>query len=346
MTSNQPSVGPTAYLLIALLAVAALPSGASAATAGATAPGATTPATPQAWLERMSRALRTRSFEGTFVYVHSGHVDAMRILHQVEPGGGERERVLALNGPARQIIRDDHEVTCILPDRRSVVVEKRRPHLPFPISIPIDTRQLRPYYEFHMFGHHRVAGRTAQAVAIVPKDRFRYGYHLYMDVATGLPLESVVLNERGQRVEQILFTSLTLTKHIPRSELEPKLNGAKGFTFYRPEGGGGPGIPGINHWVLGTLPAGFAQVMYTRRRLPGSSNPVQHLVISDGLASVSVYIEKPANGTQFLRGISHLGAVNAYGRMIDGYQVTVVGEVPEATVRAVSNALRYQSGAR
>ncbi len=298
------------------------------------------PSTPQGWLERMSRALRSRSFEGTFVYLHSGQIETVRIVHEAQADGGERERVLALNGPARQIIRNDQEITCILPDRKLVVVEKRRPHLPFPIIVPIDTARLRSYYVFRMFGHHRVAGRAAQAIAILPRDQYRYGYHLYMDEATGLPLESVVLNEHGLRVEQILFTSLEVVDHIPPRELEPGPVAGKGFTFYRQEGGKNPGLPGTNHWVLGPVPAGFAQIMYTRRRLPGSRNPVQHLVLSDGLASVSVYIEKPVDG-KGLRGASHMGAVNAYGRMTDGYQITVVGEVPEATVRAVSDALRY-----
>ncbi|GBE09560.1 sigma factor AlgU regulatory protein MucB precursor [bacterium BMS3Bbin12] len=303
------------------------------------------PSTPQGWLERMSQALRSRSFEGTFVYLHSGQIETMRIVHEAQAGGGERERVLALNGPARQIVRDDQEITCILPDRKLVVVEKRRPHLPFPIIVPIDTARLRPYYVFQMFGHHRVAGRAAQAIAILPRDRYRYGYYLYMDVATGLPLESVVLNEHGRRVEQILFTSLKVVEHIPPRELEPESVAGKGFTFYRQEGGESPGIPGTNHWVLGPVPAGFAQIMYTRRRLPGSRNPVQHLVLSDGLASVSVYIEKPVDG-KGLRGVSHMGAVNAYGRMTDGHQITVVGEVPEATVRAVSDALHYDSAGK
>lgn len=315
-----------------------------AAAAGARAEARSTalPGTPQGWLERMSRALRSRSFEGTFVYLHSGQIETMRIVHEAQADGGERERILALNGPARQIVRDDQEITCILPDRKLVVVEKRRPHLPFPIIVPIDTARLRPYYVFQMFGRHRVAGRATQAIAILPRDRYRYGYYLYMDVTTGLPLESVVLNEHGRRVEQILFTSLKVVDHIPPRELKPELLTGKGFTFYRQEGGESPGIPGTNHWVLGPVPAGFTQIMYTRRRLPGSRNPVQHLVLSDGLASVSVYIEKPVDG-KGLRGASHIGAVNAYGRMTDGYQITVVGEVPEATVRAVSDALRYDS---
>jgi sigma-E factor negative regulatory protein RseB len=327
-----------AALLLSFAVLAAVAGGAGAETRSTALPG-----TPQGWLERMSRALRNRSFEGTFVYLHSGQIETMRIAHEAQADGGERERVLALNGPARQIIRDDQKIICILPDRRLVVVEKRRPHLPFPIVVPIDTARLRPYYAFRMFGHHRVAGRAAQAIAILPKDRYRYGYHLYMDEATGLPLESVVLNEHGRRVEQILFTSLKVVDHIPLRELEPESVAGKGFTFYRQEDDENPGVPGINHWVLGPLPAGFVQIMYTRRRLPGSRNPVQHLVLSDGLASVSVYIEKPVDGKEFLRGALHMGAVNAYGRMTDGYQVTVVGEVPEATVRAVSDALRYDS---
>ncbi len=334
--ANPPALSSASVALLVL--AAAVVAGAACAD--------TLPTTPQGWLERMSQSLRSRSFEGTFVYLHSGHLETMRIFHEAEPDGGERERVVALNGPARQVIRDDQEVTCILPDRHSVVVEKRRPRLPFPITVSIDPERLRAYYRFRMFGRHRVAGREAQAVAIDPRDRFRYGYHLYMDLTTGLPLESVVLDEGGRRVERILFTSLKLTNDIPPQELSPPPKAIHGFTFYRQENQEAPGVPASNPWTLGSLPAGFRQILFARRMLPGSRNPVEHLVLSDGLASVSVYIEKPAGGREFLRGASHMGAVHAYGRMLDGYQVTVVGEVPAATVRAVSDALQFNPGDR
>ncbi|HQU16538.1 MAG: hypothetical protein B7Z66_06660 [Chromatiales bacterium 21-64-14] len=310
------------------------------AVAGAPATDAL-PSTPQGWVDRMSHALQTLNFEGTFVYLRDGHLETMRIVHVVEADGGERERVMALTGPAREIIRDDQEVTCILPDSKSIVVEKRRPHLPFPAAVPTGANQRDRYYEFRMLPRYRVTGRMAQAVAIIPKDRYRYGYRLYMDETTGLPLESVILDRAGRQVEQIQFTSLKVLQHADPRALVPDIDHDKGYTFHRQEGDDTVGIPGTSHWVVSSAPPGFVQTMYSRRILPGSSNPVEHLVFSDGLASVSVYVEKADGVKVLLHGASRMGAVNAYGRRVGAYQVTVVGEVPEATVSAIGQALRY-----
>lgn len=334
---THPFRGAPALILVAFL-FGPVPG----AVAGEPAAG-TMPSTPQGWVDRMSRALQTRNFEGTFVYLRDGQLETMRIVHVVEADGGERERVMALTGPAREIIRDDQEVTCILPDSKSVVVEKRRPHLPFPIAVPTGTNQRDRYYEFRMLPRYRVTGRMAQAVAIIPKDRYRYGYRLYMDESTGLPLESVILDQAGRQVEQILFTSLKVLEHADPRTLVPDIDRDKGYTFHRQEGDETVGIPGTSHWVVGHAPPGFVQTMYSRRVLPGSRNPVEHLVLSDGLASVSVYVEKADGSRELLRGASRMGAVNAYGRRIGAYQVTVVGEVPEVTVSAIGEALHYDS---
>lgn len=91
------------------------------------------------------------------------------------------------------------------------------------------------------------------------------------------------------------------------------------------------------------LPAGFEQDMTRIHQIPTSIMPVEHRIYSDGLASVSVFIEKNAEkGEDNLFGGSHMGAVNAHGRTLNGYHVTVVGEVPQATVKMIGESVRYR----
>jgi len=68
---------------------------------------------------------------------------------------------------------------------------------------------------------------------------------------------------------------------------------------------------------------------------------VEHLVYSDGLAAVSVFIEKtdrPAGVGS--KGPSRMGAIHAYSKVMDGEQVTVVGEVPESTVAMIGESVK------
>jgi sigma-E factor negative regulatory protein RseB len=70
--------------------------------------------------------------------------------------------------------------------------------------------------------------------------------------------------------------------------------------------------------------------------IAGSDAPVSHLVYSDGLASVSVFIEPRNPRAVPMEGLAKVGAAFAYSRDLDGHQVTAVGEVPAATVEAIA----------
>jgi sigma-E factor negative regulatory protein RseB len=59
-------------------------------------------------------------------------------------------------------------------------------------------------------------------------------------------------------------------------------------------------------------------------------------VYSDGLASVSVFIERSGDPVPVAAGYSSLGAINTYSTLRGGYQITVVGEVPASTVRQIA----------
>lgn len=296
------------------------------------------------WLERMVHAVKSLNYQGTFVYMHDQQLEAMRIVHAADESG-EHERLISLNGAAREIIRDDNVLTCILPDSRSVVVEKSRPRKYIPEGLLELGDNLTEYYDFMMLGEDRVAGRASQMIAIKPRDPYRYGYRLWLDRETAMLLKSDLMDEKGRPVEQMMFTNVTFRKYIPESLLTPEISG-EGFKWYREEerarDAREEGADG--EWRVLSLPPGFMMSMHTEHGMPTSPMPVEHLVFTDGLSSVSVYIEesKPSSGERKdFRGVSHMGAVNAYGTMVAGHQVTVVGEVPKSTVMMIGESVRF-----
>lgn len=306
------------------------------------ASGKSTP-DPRALLDKMARAVKTLNYEGTFVYVHGAQIEAMHLIHRTDKHG-ERERLVSLAGSAREIIRENDLLTCILPDSRRVVVEKSRPKKYLPTGLLEITDKLESYYEFKNLPEGRMTGRAANVIAIIPKDLYRYGYRLWLEKENGLLLKSDLVNENGEPVEQVMFVSLKVLDEIPADRLKPATSG-EDFQWYQPkETHHASESERQNGWKVTKLPGGFTMSMHANHGLPTAAMPVEHLIFTDGLSSISVFIEKPGK-SNMLKGVSRMGAVNAFGTQVSGHHVTVVGEVPQAAVKLVGESVRFQPDA-
>jgi len=294
----------------------------------------------QDWLRRMAKAAHTLNYDGTFVYSYDNRMHAMRLIHSAD-STGERERLVSLNGPAREVVRDHDLVTCILSDNRSVLVENTRPAKQFPPTFPVHIHALNAYYTFTAHGVERMAGQEAQKISIRPRDKYRYGYHLWVDRKTGLLLRTDLLNGEDQPVEQFMFTDIHYLDDVPDKLLEPGISGRE-FTWYEPQEPREDTRPEVRHWHVEQVPAGFSLDVYRTHRMASGKAPIVHMVYSDGMASVSVFVEKLSKETDTLLGSSRVGAINAFGRKLKGYYVTVVGEVPQATVMLMGQSIEHK----
>ncbi len=291
------------------------------------------------WLSRMSRAAHALNYEGTFVYEHMGSMQSMRIFHGAD-AGGERERLVTLDGASREVIRDNDKVTCILPDDKAVVVDATGPSRPFPLNLPTRLEQLGEYYDAEVGGTDRVAGHTAQKIIIRPRDGYRYGQNVWLEQDTALLLKSELVDEDGKAVERLMFTTLEVhAGALPPSLFEPQNTGADMVWYTRdPEAMADAQASTAQHWRVEKLPPGFRHDVRRFHSVPATLRPVEHLVYSDGLASVSVFIEQQSGENAFT-GSSRKGAVHVYAREHDGYSILVIGEVPAATVRLIGDSV-------
>lgn len=308
-------------------------------------PGASAADDAHAWLAKIAKAAQTLDFAGTFVYQHEDQLESMRIVHKLR-NGMAHERLVSMTGAAREVVRNAREVRCYLPDKNSVVVEHRKADgRSFPAILPAPSRDIERNYGITLGKPGRVANRRAQAVRIKPKDNFRYGYQLWADSETGLLLKANLIDDSDRVVEQFLFTEVSIGGNIPDSELEPT-NPAKDYVWYRGNGpAAGKEISAPKNWTATQLPDGFALTMHVTRKVPTRRLPVEHMVFSDGLAVVSVFIEKLGEGGDDaadltgIDGLTEIGAVHVFGRVIGDHQVTVVGEVPAQTVDLIAEGL-------
>jgi sigma-E factor negative regulatory protein RseB len=294
------------------------------------------------WLQRMSMASQSLNYSGTFVYQRSGNLEAMRIVHAMDENG-ESERLLSLTGPKREVLRDNKVVTCILGDRNEVVVNKSRPRAPFPLSFPSELAELEQHYRFKVLDMDRVAGLLCRVVEVEPRDQYRYGRKLCVHDDSHLLLRSQLTGSDGNVIESIMFTTVDFPKKISRQELLPNLDGA-GFKWHRePEQQPEPGnTEADSRWRIVQVPDGFMLTDHRWHQLSDKDPGVEHWVYSDGLASISVYIEKSTKDHDVYGGGTQRGALNAFGTMVGGYYVTVVGEVPRKTVEMIAKSVRIQ----
>ena len=289
----------------------------------------------RAWLERMNRAVEDLNYRGTFVHVLDGTAETLHIVHR-NADGQSGERILSMDGVGREIVRQGDRVQGIFPDRRIVLFETRSDVSPLVSALPSNTAELDPHYEITLGDSARVAERVVQVLEIKPRDEFRYGYMLWLDRETAMPLQSQLIDDQGQVVEQILFTDIEVLADIPASALEATID-TTGFTTLRaPEAAPlAAEIP----WRAATVPGGFKLSVATQSPIAGSDTPVEHLVYSDGLATVSVFIEDPATKAEVGEGFSTVGSTNAYSLTLRGRKVTAMGEVPRQTVRTIASSL-------
>jgi sigma-E factor negative regulatory protein RseB len=286
-------------------------------------------------LKRMSHAMRSLSYEGTLVYLHDNQLETLHVIHRIDHGR-LHEQIVSLNGPLRTVTREHDEVTCELANANPFSVRRHGVTLDLLRSKGFDPNALVPHYLLHPLGSARIAGRHTDVVGVIPRDDLRYGYRFYVDEGTGLPLKSDLIGQSAEPIEQVMFTAIKVLPQAPNpdanSEDVPQDNDRS-----HP----GSVAEDDDPWRFTDVPAGFSLVMRDHW-LDGSGRPIQHFVLSDGLASVSVYVENA--DPDGLQGSTRIGAIHAAGGRVAGHQVTIVGEVPAATVQAVLAGVRYRGG--
>jgi len=288
------------------------------------------------WLTRAAQAARTLNYTGTVVYQSGPRVETFRLAHLNEDGQ-EWEKLLSLDGPAREIVRTGGEVRYYFPDAKIVRIEPRTFRNVFPSLSAEQIRNLAQYYDFRAVAGERIAGHTADIVVFEPKDGLRYGHKFWSDATTGLLLKARLVNEKGEVVEQFAFTDVAVNAKIDKDMVKPSWASVPADWQVK-QGGGGEVVMNDTGWTVGKLPPGFAKIMEGFRTLRGKPNPVAHIVFSDGLVAVSVFVE-PMTVTQTQIGLTQAGGLNVFSIRNDAYLVTVLGEAPPSTVRQIAQSV-------
>jgi sigma-E factor negative regulatory protein RseB len=300
---------------------------------------AQTDASAMQWLQRIYSASEKLSYSGTFVYQQGERVETSRIVHVAE-ASGPRERLETLDGSPREIVRTGDEVVCYLPGSMTVKIDKQPGRRPFPAILSEQLKDVSDNYTVKKGNVERVAGYSCQILMLEPKDRMRYGHRLWADLGTGMLLRARTVNDKDEMLEQFRFTQIQIGGTIGREQLKPRYS-RQSKDWHVENSGATRANLAESGWTIRSRPPGFRTVAELIRTVGGTVG-VGHIVLSDGLAAISVFIE-PATSKRPAphAGLAHQGAINVYIRPVGNYWVTAVGEAPAESVKYVADAVEY-----
>ncbi len=289
-------------------------------------------------LDKSSRAVESVSYKGTFMYSRGNETKTMRVIHRTGLDGF-KERIQSLDGDESEIVRSEKGVWCYFPNRKEGYFKFqddgsfRMPNLN---AASVD--KLNRYYWFMKEGSERIANRMTHRLVIEPKDSFRYGMRLWIDEESGLLLRSDLLDKDMGIIDSYMFVEIAINRPILESELQPADLG-KDYVWNFSTANSSPLQDTSASMLVGVVPDGFMKIKHVRGQFDDREK--EQIVFSDELATVSLFMQKLMQDQDdgLFIGSSTLGSVNAYGRVINGYQITVVGEVPAQTVRTIGDSV-------
>ncbi len=282
------------------------------------------------WLDKMSHSLRETSYQGVFTYQHGAAVQSMRISHSVA-GNLEQEQVTRLTGSGTRVLRTEHPLDCIHPGHRLLRIGDL-------YRAGGQECGIAGFYQLVMAGEHRIAGRDAVIINVLPRDIYRYGYQIALDRETGLLLKSQTVAQDGRVLERFQFADIDIGD-VERDGTQVDLLHEAGHSH----GARRPPAPASTPaWNVAWLPAGF---MLTDAVADTSYNKS----FTDGLAIFSVFVELTPGLSEPGAGLARRGGTTAYtrGTEISGRRVlvTVLGEVPVNTARRVADSIGWSEQA-
>jgi len=290
------------------------------------------------WLEVVAFAGHQTDYSGVFVYQYDNRVETSSIIHVTE-ANGEYEKLESLDGPKREIISHNGKVWDYI-NHKMVLVGSKYVHSGFPSLLPEQLSALEANYKARLLGVERVAGYNTQVILFQPQDNLRYSHKIWVHTDSGLLLKAAVLGDNNKVAEQYAFTQLQIGGKIDRSWVK-ECDSAGANAKDQPPEIAKDIKPIDSGWVADMLPSGFKKTLEIERNMHGRHAPVTQMVFSDGLSSISIFIEPNDSDEDDDEGLSSRGAVNLYHKVLDKNLITVVGEVPPRTVMQVLDSVRY-----
>ncbi len=285
------------------------------------------------WLDKMAQAQRQQNYQGTLVIRQADKLQAIKVKQGVHEGESW-QTLKSQTGEDQIIFRKNGQVTTIFPTKKLITVSAdmgRESKGPLHPALPENRDKLKQLYRLTLGAQDRVANKATQIVKMIPRDNHRYGYTFWLDKQSGLLLKCDLINNKGRVLEQLMYSDIEFLSAAPVNRFdESKLGEFKKVML------SDTADTDSAKWHAENIPVGF---VITRSVKSAKKQSSYHMVFSDGMASVSVFIEPLNTQQKLLEGSSSMGPVNAFSSHINNTYVTAIGEVPASTVRMIAQSI-------
>lgn len=300
------------------------------------------------WLTKIHRAALKQNYVGTLTYQRGSGMHSTRIQHYTDLFNNEYERVEALDGKQREMLRQNDVVRNLIYEVKLVVTEKQENKDSFPALLATTNGDVLDQYDMRHLPAERVAGMDCEVFQLDPKDGFRYAYRIWAERSSGLLIRAQTIGEDGKVLEQVAFSQVEVGVPSEKQKILAALKSVTGWNQY--EVVSQPTNLAEQGWAITSPIKGFQKIREVRRPLgdiapAGKSSlgfEVQQVVFSDGLAGLSLFIEPVSEKRSRREGFISQGATHVMVRRIADFWLTVVGEVPFATIKQFGAAVDYK----
>ncbi|VAW64441.1 hypothetical protein MNBD_GAMMA11-1216 [hydrothermal vent metagenome] len=292
------------------------------------------PRTVDNWLDMMMRSMSQQNFQGTLIVRQANKIQVIKVKQGVTTDGSW-QIMETLTGENQKVIRKDDKVTTIFPAKRLVTISDSVHKRPLHAILPENYRKLKQYYKMELSGQDRVANKVTQIVQMIPLDKYRYGYTFWLDRQSGMLLKCDLMDEKHQVLEQLMYSNIKLLPSAPEKGIDQRL-----LATYQQVNLQDKSETATKLWRADRLPAGFTLSRSVHIPSQHNHSKTYHMVFSDGMALVSVFVEARGNMKKPVLGLSSMGKVNAYSAYVNDTYITAIGEVPASTVRMIARSMR------
>jgi sigma-E factor negative regulatory protein RseB len=182
----------------------------------ATASAGESPLTAKQILQKTVKAMAVSSYQGTVIFLKNDQLEAMKYSHSNEKNK-EQERLVSLNSPLREIVRNSDEVSCSFKSTQHIIVDHRPYEHSFIVDVPRNLDAMDASYNFEVVGEEDIAMMPSYVITVQPKDDLRYVRKIWVAKEHFLPMKVVVYDLSGVALEQVVFTEMQV-KNEPVNE--------------------------------------------------------------------------------------------------------------------------------
>jgi len=291
---------------------------------------------PWLHLEKAAQAARKLSYKGIFLYQNNQDIRSIEITH-LNNGAEEFARIVTLDGKPREALSRGNNMVVFNPSKENVMIQTRQNQNLFPAILPPDIESVKAIYTLRFVDQERVGGREAQIVYLEPRDEYRYLYKLWLDKEYGLILKMSIHDQQQKVIEQASFNQIALFSGQDLNWFKPNVDTHKKYIM---DDAPNNKVSHEKYCTIANLPTGYREISHVTRTMGNQPYPVHHWIFSDGLSFVSLFVNQIPKGHKSRVGVTQVGSSHIFARVMNGNQIMVVGEVPQATIQKISNSIQ------